>query len=115
MDFPLSDLDLVFVENVGNMVCPAEFDVGEHAKIAVLSVTEGEDKPLKYPLLFREASAVVLTKIDLLPYLMFDLDAVRENIAQVDATLPIFAVSAQSGSGVQAFSDWVLQHGFRGC
>jgi len=108
-DFPLADLDLVFVENVGNMVCPAEFDVGEHAKIAVLSVTEGEDKPLKYPLLFREASAVVLTKIDLLPHLMFDLDACKENIMQVDASLPVFVVSAQSGSGVAEFSDWVLQ------
>lgn len=108
-DFPLTDLDLVFVENVGNMVCPAEFDIGEHAKIAVLSVTEGEDKPLKYPLLFREASAVVLTKTDLLPHLTFDLQACRDNIAQVDASLPIFEVSAQTGAGVRVFTEWVLQ------
>ena len=107
-DFPLTDLDLVFVENVGNMVCPAEFDIGEQAKIAVLSLTEGEDKPLKYPLLFREASAVVLTKTDLLPHLTFDLAACRENIAQVDTSLPIFEISAQTGAGVQAFTDWVL-------
>ena len=109
VDFPLEDLDLVFVENVGNMVCPAEFDIGEHAKIAVLSVTEGEDKPLKYPLLFREARAVVLTKTDLLPYLDFDLDACLANIAQVDASLPVFQVSAKSDMGVEGFVDWVLQ------
>ena len=107
-DFPLRDLDLVFVENVGNMVCPAEFDIGEKAKIAVLSITEGEDKPLKYPLLFREARAVVLTKTDLLPYLEFDLPACRRNIAQIDASLPVFEVSAMTGEGVPALADWVI-------
>jgi len=108
-NFPLSELDLVFVENVGNMVCPAEFDVGEHEKIAVLSVTEGEDKPLKYPLLFREAGAVVLTKIDLLPHLTFDLPPCRENIAQINHALPVFELSAKTGVGVPAFEDWVLE------
>jgi hydrogenase nickel incorporation protein HypB len=108
-DFPLTDLDLVFVENVGNMVCPAEFDIGEHAKVAVLSVTEGEDKPLKYPLLFRESSAVVLTKTDLLPHLTFDLAACRDNIKQVNAALPIFELSAKTAEGVPAFAQWLLQ------
>ena len=107
-DFPINDLDIVFVENVGNMVCPAEFDIGEKEKIAVLSVTEGEDKPLKYPLLFRESAAVVLTKTDLLPHLTYDLAACREYIRQVDASLPVFEVSATTGEGIAAWTDWVL-------
>lgn len=108
VDCDLGQLDSVFVENVGNMVCPAEFDIGEHAKIAVLSVTEGEDKPLKYPLLFREARAAVLTKIDLLPHLSFDLDACRENIRAVNGDLPVFCVSAVSGDGIDTWLDWLL-------
>ncbi len=107
-DLPVEDLDIVFVENVGNMVCPAEFDIGEQCKIAVLSVAEGEDKPLKYPLLFREAAAVVLTKIDLLPHLDFDMGACRDHIRQVDASLPVFEVSARNDEGVDAWTDWVL-------
>jgi hydrogenase nickel incorporation protein HypB len=106
-DLDLRGLDVVFVENVGNMVCPAEFDVGEHAKVAVLSVTEGEDKPLKYPLLYREAKAVVLTKTDLLPHLKFDLGACRDHIRQVNAGLPVFAVSAESGAGMRDWMTWV--------
>ena len=106
--FALGELDLVFVENVGNMVCPAEFDVGEQAKVAVLSVTEGEDKPLKYPLLFREAAAVVLTKTDLLPYLDFDLDICRQNIRRVNADLPVFSLSARTGDGLAGWVDWVV-------
>ena len=106
-DLPLEELDLVVVENVGNLVCPAEFDVGEHAKIAVLSVTEGEDKPLKYPLLFRECKAAVLTKIDLLPYVPFDIDACCENIRQVNAAIPVFKVSAMSGAGLSEWCAWV--------
>ena len=108
LDFPVADLDLVVVENVGNMVCPAEFDIGEHAKIAVTSVTEGEDKPLKYPLLFREAKAVVITKTDLLPHLKYDLPACRANVAAVHAGIPVFEVSARTGAGVEAFAKWVV-------
>ena len=110
LDFPLSDLDIVFVENVGNMVCPAEFDVGEQFKVAVLSVAEGEDKPLKYPLLFREAGAVALTKLDLLPHLDFDMDACLANIRNVNAAIPIFQVAAAKGQGLEAFADWVLAY-----
>ncbi|MBU0677729.1 MAG: hydrogenase nickel incorporation protein HypB, partial [Verrucomicrobia bacterium] len=106
-DLALPDLGMVIVENVGNLVCPAEFDIGEHAKIAVLSVTEGEDKPLKYPLLFREAKAAVLTKIDLLPHLSFDIEACRDYIKQVNVSLPIFEVSAKTGEGIDAWVDWV--------
>jgi hydrogenase nickel incorporation protein HypB len=108
-DLDLKALDVVFVENVGNMVCPAEFDIGEHAKIAVLSITEGEEKPLKYPLLFREAEAVVLTKIDLLPHLRFDLDACRSHIRQVNGNLPVFEVASTTNEGVDAFTGWVVK------
>jgi len=107
MDMDLDALDLVFVENVGNMVCPAEFDVGEHAKVAVLSIAEGDDKPLKYPLLFREAKAVVLTKTDLLPYVPFDIDASRRYIWQIHAGIPIFEVSALHDRGLSDLSSWI--------
>ena len=106
-DFPLGELDWVFVENVGNMVCPAEFDIGERAKIAVLSVTEGEDKPLKYPLLFQEASAVVLSKVDLLPHVPFSMRACRDNIREVNVKLPVFEVSAARDEGVGEWLDWL--------
>jgi len=101
---PLGELDLVVVENVGNLVCPAQFDIGETAKVAVLSVAEGEDKPVKYPMLFREARAVALTKIDLLPHLSFDLEACLGYVRQVNAAVPVFKVSAVTGEGV---ADWV--------
>lgn len=108
-DLPLDRLDLVVVENVGNMVCPAEFDIGEDAKVAVLSVAEGEDKPLKYPLLFRESKAVVLTKLDLLPHLDFDLKACLEYIRQINSAAPVFPVSAKTGEGLKEWAGWVLQ------
>ena len=106
-DLPLKKLDLVVVENVGNLVCPAEFDIGEHAKVAVLSVTEGEDKPVKYPTLFREAKAVVLTKMDLLPHLTFDLKACRAYLCQINAATPVFQVSAQTGRGISRWVAWL--------
>lgn len=101
---------IIVVENVGNLVCPAEFDIGEYAKIAFLSVTEGEDKPLKYPLLFREAKAVIITKTDLLPYLKYDLSACRAYIAQVNAQVPVFEVSAQRGDGVEEVIEWIAKN-----
>jgi hydrogenase nickel incorporation protein HypB len=104
-DLPLENLDLVVVENVGNLVCPAEFDIGEAAKVAVLSVTEGEDKPLKYPLLFREAGAVVITKTDLLPYIPATLEACQAAVRQINSGAPIFPVSVVRGDGLD---DWIL-------
>jgi hydrogenase nickel incorporation protein HypB len=98
----------VFVENVGNLVCPSEFDIGENGKIAVLSVTEGEDKPLKYPLLFREAKAVILTKIDLVPHLDVDTTVYRTNIQKINAKLPVFEVSARRGEGIENLKQWFL-------
>ncbi|MDJ0690948.1 MAG: hydrogenase nickel incorporation protein HypB [Xenococcaceae cyanobacterium MO_188.B32] len=102
-----TDFDLVFVENVGNLVCPAEFEVGEHAKIALLSVTEGEDKPLKYPVMFQEADCLLITKIDLAPYLDIDLDRITENVRQMNPQVTIISVSAKTGEGLEEWFAWV--------
>ncbi len=101
--------DLVLVENVGNLVCPAEFEVGEHAKVALLSVTEGEDKPLKYPIMFREADFLLITKIDLIPYLDIDLDRIIANVRSVNPHIAIAAVSANTGVGLPIWFDWIRQ------
>ena len=102
-----TDFDLVFVENVGNLVCPAEFEVGEHAKVALLSVTEGEDKPLKYPVMFREANCLLITKTDLVPYLDVDIAQIEANVRQINPTVTIVRMSAKSGQGMDAWLDWV--------
>ncbi|MGK7927415.1 MAG: hydrogenase nickel incorporation protein HypB [Spirulina sp.] len=99
--------DLVFVENVGNLVCPAEFEVGEHAKVALLSVTEGEDKPLKYPVMFREADCLLITKIDLAPYLDIDIQRIENNIRQINPHVTIIPLSAQTGAGMETWFQWV--------
>ncbi len=106
-ELPLDDLDAVFIENVGNLVCPAEFNIGENEKVVVLSLAEGEDKPLKYPLAFHEAKAVVINKTDLLPYLDVDVSALRENVAAANAALSVFEVSAKTGEGVGAWVGYV--------
>ena len=99
--------DLVLVENVGNLVCPAEFEVGERGKVALLSVTEGEDKPLKYPVMFREADCLLVTKMDLAPHLEVDLDRIRTNVCQINPTVAIAPVSAKTGEGLEVWFDWV--------
>ena len=104
---PLSDIDLLIIENVGNLVCPAEFRVGEDARVMVASVTEGEDKPLKYPLMFRACELVVLNKIDLLPHLDFDVAKWTERLEAVHPGVPFMLVSARTGEGVEAFRDWL--------
>jgi hydrogenase nickel incorporation protein HypB len=104
---PLEELDLLFVENVGNLVCPAEFDLGQHARAVVLSVTEGEDKPLKYPLAFRTADLVVVGKVDLLPHLDLDLEGLRGNLRRIVAGGRWIELSARSGTGLDAWLDWV--------
>ena len=101
------DFDLVFVENVGNLVCPAEFEVGEHAKVALLSITEGEDKPLKYPIMFREADCLLITKTDLAPYLDVDIETIVRNVRQLNSKTVIIPVSAKSGEGLKEWFDWV--------
>jgi hydrogenase nickel incorporation protein HypB len=104
---PVGDLDLVIIENVGNLVCPAEFDVGERARAMIYSITEGEEKPLKYPVMFRSADVVVINKTDLLPYLDFDLDLFRANLRKVNPTVPTIMTSARTGEGVGAWCDWL--------
>lgn len=103
----LSRLDLVIIENVGNLVCPAEFDVGEHAKAMVYSMTEGEDKPLKYPVMFRSVDVVLLNKIDLVPHLDVDVDTYVHHVRQVNPTAPILPVSARTGAGLDAWFGWL--------
>jgi hydrogenase nickel incorporation protein HypB len=102
-------LDLLWVENVGNLVCPAEFEVGEHRKVALLSVTEGEDKPLKYPVMFREADCVLITKIDLLPHLTVQVERIETHILQVNPRCRVLQVSASSGEGLEAWHQWLRQ------
>ncbi|MDK2894951.1 MAG: hydrogenase nickel incorporation protein HypB [Moorella sp. (in: firmicutes)] len=106
-ELDLSGLDLIFIENVGNLVCPAEFDLGEDYKVALLSVTEGSDKPAKYPLVFHEARAMVITKADLLPYTDFDLKAVEEEIKAANPAAQFFVTSAKTGEGLEAWCSWL--------
>src|SRR5918997_4541953 len=106
-EVPLEDLDLLVVENVGNLVCPAEFRIGEDARIMVCSVTEGEDKPLKYPLMFRACELVIINKIDLLEHLDFDIDRLEANLDQVNPGVARIRVSARTGEGVDAVRDWL--------
>ena len=106
---PLDELDLLIVENVGNLVCPAEFRIGEDARAMVISITEGEDKPLKYPLMFHACDAIVINKLDLLDHLDFDLELLRANISAVNPQAEQFLLSARSGEGVAAWRDWLLR------
>ena len=105
---PLDEIDLLIVENVGNLVCPAEFRVGEDARIMVCSVTEGEDKPLKYPLMFRACELVVINKVDLLEHLDFDVDRLEANLDAVHPGVARLRTSARTGEGVDAFRDWLV-------
>lgn len=104
---PLTDLDLVLIENVGNLVCPAEFDVGEDARAMVYAITEGEEKPLKYPVMFRSCQLVVVNKIDLLPYLDFDMDGFLANLRKINPGAEVISVSARTGEGVHAWCEWL--------
>ena len=104
---PLDQLDLLVIENVGNLVCPAEFRVGEDVRAMVFSVTEGEDKPFKYPLMFRAVELVLVNKIDLLPHLDFDLDEFLTNLDDVNPGVETIHTSAKTGEGVDAFRDWL--------
>ncbi|GAB4368821.1 MAG: hydrogenase nickel incorporation protein HypB [Elainellaceae cyanobacterium] len=106
-DYVPHQFDLVLVENVGNLVCPAEFEVGEHAKVALLSVTEGEDKPLKYPVMFREADCLLITKTDLAPYLEIDLQQIEANVRQINPDVTVIPVSAKTGDGLDLWFDWL--------
>jgi len=110
-ELPMADLDILFIENVGNLVCPAAFDLGEQHKVVVLSVTEGEDKPLKYPQMFHAADVMLLNKIDLLPYLDFDVENCLEMARRVSPGIRIFQLSAKSGAGMTAWYEWLQAEG----
>jgi hydrogenase nickel incorporation protein HypB len=111
-ELPMEGLDLVFIENVGNIACPAEFDLGEAAKVGILSVAEGHDKPAKYPLLFHEISALVLNKVDLLEHTDFDMQVFMRDFRGLNLCAPVIEVSCRTGEGIEDFAGWVS--GFAG-
>jgi hydrogenase nickel incorporation protein HypB len=106
----IEETDLLFIENVGNLVCPAEFDLGEDYKVMILSVTEGDDKPEKYPLMFHEASVLLINKIDLLPYVNCDMNKIRETVLKISPHITIFEISCQTEEGLSNWFQWVLDH-----
>jgi hydrogenase nickel incorporation protein HypB len=106
----LAALDVLVIENVGNLVCPAAYDLGEALKVVVLSTTEGDDKPLKYPAMFRNAAVLVINKTDLLPYVPCDIDAMKRNARAINPSLEIFEVSCVSGNGLAAWCTWIARH-----
>jgi hydrogenase nickel incorporation protein HypB len=106
---PLGKLNMLVIENVGNLVCPAEFNVGEHIKVMLLSLTEGHDKPLKYPLMFQESSALVINKVDLAPYVDADPEKIRRDALSLNPDLKIFNVSCMTGEGIDQWVDWLKE------
>ncbi len=108
-EFDFDEIDLLIVENVGNLVCPAEFKMGEDFKVMLLSVPEGDDKPLKYPLMFHESSVLLINKIDLLPYLECDVEKIRQEALKINANLNIFEVAAKTGLGLEKWFNWLRQ------
>jgi hydrogenase nickel incorporation protein HypB len=107
----VGDMDILFIENVGNLVCPANYDLGEDLKVAVLSTTEGDDKPLKYPAMFRNASVLIVNKIDLIPYVNCDLNRLKGNALQINPSLKIFEISCFTGAGIQEWCGWLRKKG----
>jgi hydrogenase nickel incorporation protein HypB len=106
---PLGDIKLLFIENVGNLICPAEFNLGEHRKVLIASVPEGDDKPFKYPLMFHTVDAVLINKIDLLPYLKFDIDAFSRTVKGMNQKVEIFPISCTTGQGIGEWVSWLLR------
>ena len=107
-NLPLTEIDLLVIENVGNLVCPAEFDLGENLKAMLISVTEGNDKPTKYPLMFRESRAVLVNKLDLQPYTDFSLESLQKDMAQLNPEADVFFISAKTGEGISAWCQWLV-------
>lgn len=105
----LTALDVIIIENVGNLVCPAEFNIGEDSKVTVLSIAEGDDKPLKYPLIFKQASAVILNKVDLLPYTNFNMQAAIKDITSIHPGVNLFHTSCSSGAGLDDWYNWLIE------
>ncbi len=107
-DIPLDDIDLLLIENVGNLICPSEFILGEHKRVVISSLPEGDDKPIKYPLIFIDADAVIINKMDLLPHVDFDIDAFRHSVAGLHPEAEIFELSCKTGEGVDRWCSWIL-------
>ncbi|WP_353684179.1 hydrogenase nickel incorporation protein HypB [Thermodesulfovibrio sp. 3907-1M] len=107
-ELPLKDLDVLFIENVGNLVCPAEFKVGEDVKVMILSLTEGDDKPLKYPLMFQESSVLIINKIDLRDLLDVSIDKIKKDAQFLNPGIKIFEVSCKTGQGIDEWTNWLL-------
>jgi len=110
----LNGLHLLFIENVGNLVCPANYDLGEALKVVVLSTTEGDDKPLKYPAMFLNSKILIINKIDLIPYVNCDLNALKKNALQINPALRIFEISCFTGAGIPEWCDWLRKKDFSG-
>jgi hydrogenase nickel incorporation protein HypB len=108
-DMPLNDIDLILIENVGNLICPAEFALGEHKRVVISSLPEGDDKPIKYPLIFADADAVIINKMDLLPYVDFDIAAFRRSITGLNPNVEVFELSSKTGQGVERWCSWILE------
>lgn len=108
-NLPLDELDVIFIENVGNLICPGEFDLGEYKRIIISSTPEGEDKPHKYPLMFTIADACIVNKIDLIPYVNFDIDNFKRTVRGMNGSIEIFTISSINGNGVDKWADWVLK------
>jgi hydrogenase nickel incorporation protein HypB len=107
--FDLDSLDVLFVENVGNLICPSQFDLGETCKLAIISTTEGDDKPGKYPMLFREAGVVLLNKIDLIPYTNFNIECFRSDLNNINGQIPLFEISCTTRDGLKELFDWISE------
>jgi hydrogenase nickel incorporation protein HypB len=108
-DMPLDDIDLILIENVGNLICPAEFTLGEHKRVVISSLPEGDDKPIKYPLIFVDADAVIINKMDLLPHVDFDIAAYRRSVTGLNPKVEFLEVSCKTGEGVERWCSWILQ------
>jgi len=107
-NIPLPDIELLFIENVGNLICPAGFALGEHKKVLISSIPEGDDKPFKYPAMFNEVDVVLINKIDLLPYLKFDTEAFSQAVKGINEKVEIFQVSCATGQGIEQWVSWLL-------
>ena len=108
-DMPLDSLDLVLIENLGNLICPAEFTLGEHRRVLIASLPEGDDKPIKYPLIFVDADAVIINKMDLLPHVDFDIAAFRRSVIALNPEVQILELSSKTGEGVERWCSWILE------
>ena len=108
-DMPLDNIDLILIENVGNLICPAEFNLGEHKRVVISSLPEGDDKPVKYPLIFIDAGAVIINKMDLLPHVDFDIATFRRSVAGLNPKAEIFELSCKTSDGIERWCSWVLE------